>query len=109
MDDQSRAQDVHPVGQDRTPTDEGGRAPQAAGPPGPRRRRLSDKLLVAFHQACDHGELQIAAELLRILESVVDRPAPHVVRNRRQMVESLVAAHHRLWELRHPEDRHAAD
>jgi hypothetical protein len=109
MDDQGRPRDLSPADRNSAPADEGGSAPQATARRGPRRRRLSDKLLVAFHQACDHGELEVASELLRILETVIARPAPHVMRDRRQVVESLVAAHHRLWELRHPELRHAAD
>jgi hypothetical protein len=109
MDDQGRPHDLSPADQDSTPADEGGSASPALTRRGLRRRRLSDKLLVAFHQACDHGELEVASELLRILETVIARPAPHVMRDRRQAVESLVAAHHRLWELRHPEHRHATE
>ena len=66
-------------------------------------RRLSDKILIAFHQACDQGDLEVAEQLLRVLETkVMRRPnAPDV--NRRKNIESLVAAHERLWVLRHPE------
>lgn len=66
-------------------------------------RRLSDKILIAFHHACDQGDFEVAEELLRILEMMLTRRpvAPDV--NRRKNMESLVAAHERLWLLRHPE------
>jgi hypothetical protein len=66
-------------------------------------RRLSDKILVAFHQACDVTDLEIADYLLRTLEVMVTRkPSPNQTGRRRDM-ESLVAAHERLWWLRHPQ------
>jgi hypothetical protein len=63
-------------------------------------RRLSDKILIAFHHACDQGDFEVAEELLAVLEMVVTRlpTAP----NRRNDAGSLVAAHERLWLLRHP-------
>ncbi|MGG5809119.1 hypothetical protein [Falsiroseomonas sp. CW058] len=66
-------------------------------------RRLSDKILIAFHHACDQGDYEVAEELLRILEMMLTRRpvAPDV--NRRKNMESLVAAHERLWLLRHPD------
>ncbi len=67
--------------------------------PGP--RRLSDKLLVAFHHACDQGRLDVAAELLQIVETVVSRPREEGGRERRKAIEGVVAAYHRLWALRH--------
>ena len=77
----------------------------ARSPSGPPRhtRRLSDKILIAFHHACDQGDYEVAEELLRILEMMLTRRpvAPDV--NRRKNMESLVAAHERLWLLRHPE------
>lgn len=77
----------------------------ARGPSGPPRhtRRLSDKILIAFHHACDQGDFEVAEELLRILEMMLTRRpvAPDV--NRRKNMESLVAAHERLWLLRHPD------
>ncbi len=79
---------------------EGGRV---AGAPPRHTRRLSDKILIAFHHACDQGDFEVAEELLRILEMMLTRRpvAPDV--NRRKNMESLVAAHERLWLLRHPE------
>ena len=49
---------------------EGGRGGAAA----PRHtRRLSDKILIAFHHACDQGDFEVAEELLRILEMMLTR------------------------------------
>lgn len=71
-------------------------------PPGPARgRRLSDKILMAFHQACDQRDTEAAAALLRIVETVLTR-SPSAQADRRQK-ESLVAAYERLWHLRHPD------
>lgn len=66
-------------------------------------RRLSDKVLIAFHQACDQGDLEVAEQLLRVLETMVMRRPNVPDVNRRKHIESLVAAHERLWVLRHPE------
>jgi hypothetical protein len=75
------------------------------GQSGPPRysRRLSDKILLAFHHACDQGDYEIAEQLLRILESMLTRRTVPPDTNRRKSIESLVAAHERLWYLRHPE------
>ena len=66
-------------------------------------RRLSDKILLAFHHACDQGDYEIAEQLLRVLESMLTRRTVPPDTNRRKSIESLVAAHERLWYLRHPE------
>jgi hypothetical protein len=66
-------------------------------------RRLSDKILVAFHQACDQHDLEIAALLLEILERMVVRRPVNPDLQRRRNIESLIAAHERLWHLRHPQ------
>ncbi|WP_457485927.1 hypothetical protein [Teichococcus aerofrigidensis] len=64
---------------------------------------MSDKILIAFHQACDQSDYEVAEELLRILEKMVTRRPNSPDTNRRKNMESLVAAHERLWLLRHPE------
>jgi hypothetical protein len=65
-------------------------------------RRLSDKVLIAFHHACDQEDFDIAQELLGILEKILTRRPVAPDGNRRRSMESLVAAHERLWHLRHP-------
>lgn len=68
-------------------------------------RRLSDKILIAFHHACDQADFEVANDLLVILEKMLKRPSSGSDLNRRKSIESLVAAHERLWLLRHPEAR----
>ena len=65
-------------------------------------RRLSDKILIAFHQACDQADFDVAEQLLHILEQMLQRTPSTTDTNRRRSMESLVAAHERLWYLRHP-------
>jgi hypothetical protein len=69
-------------------------------------RRLSDKILLAFHHACDQGDYEIAEQLLHILETMLTRRTVPPESNRRKSIESLVAAHERLWHLRHPEKQY---
>ncbi len=85
---------------DQAPSgDEGARAATA-----PRQgRRLSDKILVAFHQACDQSDFEVAEQLLRVLEMMLTRRSVSPDANRRRNIETLVAAHERLWHLRHPD------
>ncbi|WP_149541179.1 hypothetical protein [Siccirubricoccus phaeus] len=66
-------------------------------------RRLSDKILIAFHHACDQADFEVAEQLLRILEMMLTRRPVSPDANRRRNMESLVAAHERLWHLRHPD------
>jgi len=77
---------------------------QAAVPGKPVRhtRKLFDKILVAFHHACDVGDLRVAEQLLPILESMTTRRPTSEDGSRRRSIEGLVAAHERLWHLRHP-------
>jgi hypothetical protein len=79
-------------------------APRAGSSPPPRHsRRLSDKILIAFHHACDQSDYEVAEQLLRILEMMLTRRPVSPDTNRRRNMESLVAAHERLWHLRHPD------
>lgn len=81
-----------------------GSRPGSRGPAAPRHtRRLTDKILIAFHHACDQGDYEVAEEMLRILEMIISRRTASPDTNRRKNMESLVAAHERLWLLRHPE------
>ena len=76
--------------------------PQPAAPTR-RHRRLSDHILIAFHLACDQRDLEVADRLLAILERTLLRPPPAGRPERRTDARPLVAAHERLWTLRHPE------
>jgi hypothetical protein len=71
----------------------------------PRRRRVSDTVLIAGHFACDQGDLEVAQRLLSIVEFMLRCPPPEGRRERRGNAQPLVAAHERLWILRHPETR----
>jgi hypothetical protein len=76
--------------------------PETTGGPGHKpiyTRRLSDKILLAFHQACDLDDLETARMLLECCE-VALRNARQPMRDRRRGVETLCAAHERLWLLR---------
>lgn len=65
-----------------------------------RRKRSSLDLIIAIaHLACDQREFELADKLLALAETIVRRS----VEPRRPQIEVLVAAHERLWELRHPQ------
>jgi hypothetical protein len=68
----------------------------------PHHPRLSDKILSAFHQACDEADYQVADHLLRTLEMMLTRQQVDAGPNNRSNIDSLVEAHERLWQLRHP-------
>lgn len=72
-----------------------------AAPPQRYSRRLSDKILIAFHHACDQSDFEVAQQLLQILEMMLTRRPLTPDGSRRRNMESLVAAHERLWHLRH--------
>ena len=77
-------------------------APRAIVTGAPRySRRLSDKILIAFHHACDQGDLEVAEQILHVLEMMLTRRPLNPDNSRRRNMESLVAAHERLWHLRH--------
>lgn len=77
---------------------------EGAAPTTPRySRRLSDKILIAFHHACDQGDFEVAEQLLHVLEMMLTRRPLTPDGTRRRNMESLVAAHERLWHLRHAE------
>jgi hypothetical protein len=63
-------------------------------------RRVSDRILVAFHDACDYGDLDVARRLLDVLEMILTHEPTFT--SRRRDIDSLVMAHERLWHLRHP-------
>ena len=81
-------------------------AHEGSSPSTPRySRRLSDKILIAFHHACDQGDFEVAEQLLHVLEKMLTRRPLTPDGTRRRNMESLVAAHERLWYLRHPETK----
>jgi hypothetical protein len=63
-------------------------------------RRLTDKLLVAFSQACGQHALDIAEEILGIAEMALAVHLPIGEAGRRRQMECLVASYERLWLLR---------
>ena len=65
-------------------------------------RRLSDKIFIAFHHACDQSDFEVAEHLLGVLEMMLTRRPLSPAGNRRRNIESLVAAHERLWHIQHP-------
>ena len=81
-------------------------SPRSAGAAPRYSRRLSDKILLSLHHACDQADYEIAEQLLRILENMLTRRSVPPDVNRRKSIESLVAAHERLWHLRHPEKQY---
>ncbi len=85
----------------------GAESPSALQPTAPLRRhtrRLEDKLLVAFHHACDVADIEVARHVLQVLELMLARKSSLPDPNRRRNMEGLVAAHERLWNLRHREN-----
>jgi hypothetical protein len=93
---------VEPLHNPEENADAGIGAEAGRGPPQRHSRRLSDKILLAFHQACDQADYEVAEQLLRVLELMLGRRPTAPDTNRRRSMESLVAAHERLWHLRHP-------
>lgn len=74
------------------------------GAPGVRHtRRLSDKILMAFHHACDQGDFEVAEQLIQVLETMLTRRPIAPDGSRRRSMESLIAGHERLWHLRRPD------
>jgi hypothetical protein len=68
----------------------------------PRRRRLSDKIISAFHAGCDEGALDIAASLLSTLQMLVKHPPGRSTGTDRRKAKDLAVLRERLWSLRHP-------
>ena len=71
-------------------------------------RQLPERILVTVHQACDLLDLDTAGSLLQILEIVLLQPQPSLTQvprgSSRRVIEGMVAAHARLWHLRHASD-----
>ena len=67
-----------------------------------RKRRLTDKILLAFHAACDEECVTIAGLLLDVLEDVIKHPSLLPSGTDRRKPESLNAPRERLWNIRYP-------
>ena len=65
----------------------------AAAPAQRYTRRLSDKIMLAFHDACDQGDFEVAERLLQVLEMMLIRRSLPAAGNRRRNLDTLVAAH----------------
>jgi hypothetical protein len=64
-----------------------------------RGRRLSDKIRVAFHTACDDKAFEIAEHLLNQLDALIRRPPILPTGVDRRQPESLAALNERLVNL----------
>lgn len=63
-------------------------------------RRLSDKILIAFDQACAEGALQVAEELYRALEVSLSSYGGKDAAEKRDDVAFIVAARDKLDRLK---------
>lgn len=64
-------------------------------------RRLSDKILAAFNQACDQRQIEVAEHLLRALELSLTRYGGKNSTDKRGELGPVVEAFGRLEALRH--------
>jgi len=77
--------------------------PSRLPPPNRRRsdrRHLEGYLFKAFHDACDDDDLEVARQLLDVVEARLNRNDAVTPDTHRTSV-LLVAAYERLWALRH--------
>ena len=65
-----------------------------------KRRKLASDILHAFHFACDTKDLEVAEQLLQVLEDLLIKRVSERSTNRTSELAPLVAAHERLWSLR---------
>ena len=63
-------------------------------------RRLSDKLLAAFDQACEQHQVEVADLVLKAIEIVLTQEAAPAERERRGHLGPVVEAFSRLKALR---------
>jgi len=63
-------------------------------------RRLTDKILAAFDQACARGELEVAEHLARALEAALTRRGGPGADEKRDDVQAVEVAFARLKALR---------
>ncbi len=65
----------------------------------PGTNQLLDWILIAFNQACDQNDLDIAGRLLKLLELLAERRAPNHEGDRSRYVETISGAYVRLAQL----------
>jgi len=71
----------------------------------PRRpRRVVEDVLIAFHQACDLQDREIAWGLIIAAENAMRFETTAKAAEQIRMATSLVSAHERLWRLFHKGD-----
>lgn len=70
-------------------------------------RRLSDKLLAAFDQACEQGHVEAAELVLKAIEIVLTVEAAPVDRERRTQPGPVIEAFGRLKALREKTDSYS--
>jgi RecA-family ATPase len=66
---------------------------------GRRMRRLGEKVLRAFDQACEHRDIDAAWRLLTLYEAIATRQPITLRSGRRQELNALIQAHRMLWTL----------
>lgn len=66
-------------------------------------RRLSDKILAAFNQACERHELDVAELLVKALEVTLTRVGGKGSVDQRQELGPVVEAYAKLQQLRGPQ------
>jgi len=76
----------------------------------PRRpkRAVFDEILIAFHYACDLRDYDVAKRLLLTVESALRAQESQPGFNRKRALDTLLAAHERLWTLTHEVQDQAA-
>jgi hypothetical protein len=67
-------------------------------------RRLSDKVLIAFHQACEQNDPEVALHLLSVFETMMRSRSGLRGVERQKSMDTLVTAHEQLWHIMHPAD-----
>ncbi|MDB5373439.1 MAG: hypothetical protein JWP04_2081 [Belnapia sp.] len=67
----------------------------------PTGRRLTEKILVAFHQACDQADIEVASSLIAVVETIMRQDRSFFGPDRRRRLDNLVAAYERLWFIKH--------
>jgi len=67
------------------------------------RRAVTDEIMIAFHYACDLKDFDVAKRLLITFETALNAQAQSPGPRRQRLLDILVAAHERLWTLKHSE------